>query len=185
MRNRRMILPLEPATLYARADTVMTIKTAFPPSVAPDTRLLILGSLPGEESLRQGRYYAHPTNAFWWLVGEVVGEPLAALDYEYRLERLKAHRIGLWDVIATARRQGSLDQAIREAELRDLGAFVRSLPELRAVAFNGQTSAKHGRRQLAGVEGLTLVDLPSSSAAHAGMSREAKREAWVELRRFL
>lgn len=162
----------------------LTIRRAFPPSVAPDARLLVLGSLPGEESLRQGRYYAHPTNAFWWLIGEVVAEPLADLPYEARLERLKAHRIGLWDVIATARRQGSLDQAIRDPALRDLAGFVRGLPELRAVAFNGQTSARHGRRQLAGT-GLTLVDLPSSSAAHAGMTRVAKRTAWVGLRAFL
>jgi hypoxanthine-DNA glycosylase len=163
----------------------MTIRTAFPPSVSSDARLLILGSLPGEESLRQGRYYAHPTNAFWWLIGEVTGEPLPSLPYEARLERLKAHRIGLWDVIATARRQGSLDQAIREAELRDLAGFVDGLPDLRAVAFNGATSARHGRRQLAGVARLALLELPSSSAAYAGMAREAKREKWLELRAFL
>ena len=163
----------------------MTIKTAFPPSVAPDARLLILGSLPGEESLRQRQYYAHPTNAFWWLVGELIGEPLPSLPYETRLKRLKAHRIGLWDVIATARREGSLDQAIRNAEVRDLAGFVTALPDLQAVAFNGQTSAKHGRRQLAGVERLALVELPSSSAAHAGMSREAKRVAWLGLRDYL
>jgi hypoxanthine-DNA glycosylase len=163
----------------------MTIRTAFPPNVSSDARLLILGSLPGEESLRQGRYYAHPTNAFWWLIGEVIGEPLPSLPYEARLERLKAHRIGLWDVIATARRQGSLDQAIRDAELRDLAGFVGGLPDLRAVAFNGATSARHGRRQLAGVARLTLVDVPSSSAAYAGMSRDAKREAWIGLREFL
>lgn len=163
----------------------MTIKTAFPPSVAADARLLILGSLPGEESLRQRQYYAHPTNAFWWLVGEAIEEPLPALPYPERLERLKAHRIGLWDVIATARREGSLDQAIREAEVRDLAGFVGALPDLRAVAFNGQTSARHGRRQLAGIDRLALVDLPSSSAAHAGMKREAKRAAWVSLRDFL
>jgi TDG/mug DNA glycosylase family protein len=163
----------------------MTIRTAFPPNVSSDARLLILGSLPGEESLRQGRYYAHPTNAFWWLIGEVIGEPLPSLPYEARLERLKARRIGLWDVIATARRQGSLDQAIRDAELRDLAGFVNGLPNLAAVAFNGATSARHGRRQLAGLERLTLLDLPSSSAAYAGMSREAKREQWLELRDFL
>lgn len=172
-------------TLYVRTDMAMTIKAAFPPSIASDARLLVLGSLPGEESLRQRQYYAHPTNAFWWLMGEVTDEPLAALPYEARLERLKAHNIGLWDVIATARRQGSLDQAIRDAEVRDLAGFVAALPDLRAVAFNGQTSARHGRKQLAGIERLTLLDLPSSSAAHAGMTRDAKRAAWRELRAFL
>lgn len=163
----------------------MELKAAFPPSVAPDARLLVLGSLPGEESLRQGRYYAHPTNAFWWLMGEVLAEPLADLPYATRLERLRARRVGLWDVIATARRHGSLDQAIRDAAVRDLAGFVAGLPDLVAVALNGRTAAAHGRRQLAGVEGLTLIDLPSSSAAHAGMSRAAKREAWLGLRAFV
>lgn len=165
--------------------TMMTIRTAFPPSVAPDARLLVLGSLPGEESLRQGRYYAHPSNAFWWLIGEAIGEALVTLPYEARLDRLRQHRVGLWDVIATARREGSLDQAIRDAELRDLPGFVADLPDLRAVAFNGKMSAMHGRRQLANVPGLTLIDLPSSSAAHAGMTRAAKRDAWIKLRTFL
>ena len=163
----------------------MTLKHAFPPSVAADARLLVLGSLPGEESLRVGQYYAHLTNAFWWLIGEVVSEPLASLDYAERLERLKAHRIALWDVIERAERKGSLDQAIRSPEARDLAAFAASLPDLRAIAFNGGTSARHGRRQLAGVERYALIDLPSSSAANAGMRREAKLARWLELRAYL
>jgi len=145
----------------------------------------VLGSLPGEESLRRQQYYAHPTNAFWWLIGEVIGEPLTLLAYAERLERLKAHRIALWDVIERAERKGSLDQAIRSPEARDLAAFAARLPDLRAIAFNGGTSARHGRRQLAGVERYTLIDLPSSSAANAGTRREAKRERWLELRAFL
>jgi hypoxanthine-DNA glycosylase len=163
----------------------VNVKQAFPPSLAPDARLLVLGSLPGEESLRQGQYYAHPTNAFWWLIGEVVGEPLVSLAYAERLERLKAHRIALWDVIERAERQGSLDQAIRDPQARDLAAFAAELPDLRAIAFNGGTSARHGRRQLAGVERYALIDLPSSSAANAGMRREAKLERWLELRAHL
>lgn len=160
----------------------MTRKTAFPASYAADARLLILGSLPGDASIARGEYYAHPTNAFWWLAGEVVEEPLPALPYAERLERLIAHRVALWDVIAEAHRPGSLDGAIRDAVHRDLAAFVAALPDLRAVAFNGGEAARRGRRQLAGVTGLTLVDLPSSSAAFAGMAREAKRTAWIQLR---
>jgi double-stranded uracil-DNA glycosylase len=163
----------------------VTRKTAFPASFAPDARLLILGSLPGDESLRQAQYYAHPTNAFWWLAGEMVGEPLAELPYEQRLARLIAHKVALWDVIAEAHRPGSLDGAIREAVDRDLAGFVRALPDLRAVAFNGGEAARRGRKQLAGVNGLVLVDLPSSSAAYAGTTRAAKRERWIALRQFL
>ncbi len=163
----------------------MTRKAAFPASYAADARLLILGSLPGDASIARGQYYAHPTNAFWWLAGEVVREPLATLPYAERLDRLIAHRIALWDVIAEAHRPGSLDGAIRDAVHRDLAGFVAALPDLRAVAFNGGEAARRGRRQMAGVAGLTLIDLPSSSAAHAGMTRETKRAAWMELRTFL
>ncbi|NIJ07817.1 hypoxanthine-DNA glycosylase [Sphingomonas vulcanisoli] len=163
----------------------MTRKSAFPPSVAPDARLLILGSLPGDESIRQAQYYAHPTNAFWWLIGEVIGEPLPDLPYAERLERLRAAGIALWDVIAEAHRPGSLDGAIREAVHRDLAGFVAALPDLRAVAFNGGEAARRGRKQLAGVQGLALIDLPSSSAAYAGMTRMAKRERWLVLRDHL
>jgi len=163
----------------------MTIKTAFPPSVDARTRLLVLGSLPGDESLRRQEYYAHPGNAFWWLMGEVVGEALPALPYADRLERLKADRIGLWDVIARARRPGSLDGAIRDAVHRDLAAFAQSLPDLRAIAFNGGTAARLGRRQLIGVDCYALIDLPSSSAAYAGMPRADKCAAWMQLRDML
>lgn len=158
---------------------------AFPPSVGVDARLLLLGSLPGAESLRRGQYYAHPGNAFWHLVGGVVGEALPDLPYELRLDRLKAHRIGLWDVIGSAWRTGSLDAAIRDAQPRDLAAFAATLPDLRAIAFNGGTAARIGRRQLAGITRYALVDLPSSSAAHAAMPRAAKLEAWRALGPFL
>lgn len=163
----------------------MTAKIALPPSVARDTRILILGSLPGERSLSAQQYYAHPTNAFWWLLGEVIDKDIAGMPYKQRLERLKAHRIGLWDVIGSAERQGSLDSAIRNAVHRDLAGFAATLPELHAIAFNGGEASRRGRRQLAGIDRYTLIDLPSSSAAYAGMPRDAKRDAWMELRRYI
>ncbi|KMS50872.1 2-hydroxyacid dehydrogenase [Novosphingobium barchaimii LL02] len=163
------------------------LKSAFPPSVDGNTRLLLLGSLPGERSLAAGEYYAHPTNAFWWLIGEVLGEAdLPRLPYAQRLEELKTRGVGLWDVIAKAQRTGSLDTAIRSATLRNLEAFAQSLPRLRAIGFNGGTAAKAGRRQLAGADGAwNLIDLPSSSAAYASMPREAKLAAWREIERYL
>ncbi|AEG48533.1 putative G:T/U mismatch-specific DNA glycosylase [Sphingobium chlorophenolicum L-1] len=154
-------------------------KAAFPPSVDEGTRLLILGSLPGDVSIKQGEYYAHRGNAFWALMGDVLGEDLRGQPYAMRLKRLKAWRVGLWDVIESADREGSLDSAIRGAELRDLGAFVERLPALEAVAFNGRTAALHGRRQIGERAGLALIDLPSSSGAFASMSRDAKRAAWM------
>lgn len=160
-------------------------KAAFPPSVDEGTRLLILGSLPGDASIKQGEYYAHRGNAFWSLMGDVVGEDLRAVPYAMRLKRLRARGVGLWDVIESADRQGSLDSAIRGAELRDLAAFVARLPDLRAVAFNGKTAALHGRKQIGARPDLMLIDLPSSSGAYAMLSREKKAEAWRVLRQWI
>lgn len=160
-------------------------KAAFPPSVDKETRLLILGSLPGDASIEQGEYYAHRGNAFWALLGDVMGEDLRGLPYAMRLKRLRARGAGLWDVIESADRNGSLDSAIRGAELRDLPAFVARLPALEAIAFNGRTAALHGRRQMGERDGLVLIDLPSSSGAFASMPREAKRQAWMALAEYV
>ena len=82
----------------------MTLKRCFPPVVDTHTRVLILGSLPGEASLAQAQYYAYKHNQFWRLVGEVISQDLPNMDYAMRLQTLLAHHIGLWDVVAEAKR---------------------------------------------------------------------------------
>jgi hypoxanthine-DNA glycosylase len=159
-------------------------RIGFAPVVDAGTRLLILGSLPGEASLKAAQYYAHPRNGFWPLIGGMLNENLVASPYEQRLERLKARRVGLWDVIASADRSGSLDAAIRSPEAADLRGLVERLPDLRAVAFNGGLAARMGRRILTDLEGVALIDLPSSSPAHA-ISLSAKAETWAILGKFL
>lgn len=162
----------------------MTRKRSFPPVVAPDTRVLVLGSLPGERSLAVQRYYAHPQNRFWHLIGKVIRCELGALDYEARLAALLRAKVGLWDTVASAQRAGSLDAAIREAEHNPLAELAAALPELRAVGFNGAASARIGMPQLAG-SGLALVPLPSSSPAHATMTLAEKEKLWAALGEFL
>jgi len=159
---------------------------AFAPVAGPGTRLLILGSLPGEASLKAGQYYAHPQNAFWRLIGAAIGREIAPLPYRERLAALEAAGVGLWDVFASAERRGSGDAAIRDPEHAELERLVARLPELRAVGFNGGTAARVGRRRLGGeAQRLALVDLPSSSPAHAGMSFAEKRVRWSRLCDFL
>lgn len=158
-------------------------KQSMAPVGAGDARLLILGSLPGDASLAAQAYYAHPTNQFWHLLGGAIGEQLAALDYPVRLDRLAARGIALWDVVADASRQGSLDGAIRDASANPLAAFIATHPALRAVAFNGRTAATLGRRALAGAPGPTLIDLPSSSAAFTRPFTEKLRD-WSALGGF-
>ena len=130
------------------------------------------------------RYYAHPQNRFWHLIGKVAGVDLGPLPYEERLQALLAAKVGLWDTVASARRTGSLDAAIREAEHNALAELAASLPDLRAVGFNGKTSARIGMPQLAHT-GLALIPLPSSSPAHASMPLAEKEKLWGRLREFL
>jgi hypoxanthine-DNA glycosylase len=157
----------------------------FPPVTRSDTRLLVLGSLPGAVSLARQRYYAHPQNLFWRLIGAVIGRDLVPLPYEARLETLLEARVGLWDTVAAATRKGSLDADIRLHQASDLAALARALPDLRAIGFNGGTSARIGRKQLADHDGPALIDLPSSSPAYASLSFEKKRDAWLALRAYL
>ncbi len=159
------------------------MKRAFAPVVDAQTRLLILGSLPGDASLAAAQYYAHPRNDFWRLIGSVVGRDLASLPYEARLATIQAAGIGLWDVIAGAERAGSLDAAIRNAVAADLAGLIAALPRLKAVAFNGATSARLGRKAIGPCE-LTMISLPSSSPAHARPFAE-KVEAWSVLKAAL
>lgn len=157
------------------------MKRHLAPVVDDRTRVLILGSLPGEASLAAQRYYAHPRNAFWRLLGDAMGEDLSALPYEARLDRLRARGIGLWDVVASATREGSLDSAIRLSEAADLQGLIDTLPALRCVAFNGGAAAKIGLKSL-GPWGdrLAVLRLPSSSPAFT-QPFARKAEAWRAL----
>ncbi len=143
------------------------VKTGLPPIAPPDARLFILGSLPGDASLAAARYYAHPQNQFWRLVGSVIGEDLHALPYPERLACLAEHRIGLWDVIGSAIRRGSLDQAIRLANHNRIEQLIHDFPDLEAIAFNG-----------------TVVRDCRTKAYRDQAPRHAHRPAFVESRKY-
>ena len=154
----------------------------LPPVLAPDARVLILGSFPGEASLSARAYYAHPRNHFWPILGALVGAPLADLPYAERLARVQAHRIGLWDTIVACERRGSLDGAIRNAERAEVARVHRAAPALVAVAFNGRTAARAAPRWRDA--GYQTVVLPSTSPAYTRPFAE-KLEAWRALLAWL
>lgn len=163
----------------------MAQRSGFPAIAGPGTRVLILGSLPGEASLAAGQYYGHPRNDFWRLMGPVIGRDLVPMAYADRLQALAESHIGLWDVIASAERRGSLDSAIRLPLAADLRELVDELPALRAIAFNGAKASTLGRRTLHPVSpAIVLLTLPSSSPAHARPLAE-KARSWCALSVFL
>jgi TDG/mug DNA glycosylase family protein len=163
----------------------------FPPIARRDARVLILGSLPGQESLRRGEYYAQPRNAFWPIMGALCGAG-PERPYAARARQLAASGIALWDVCATAFRAGSLDASIVAASVvtNDFGAFLARHPDLRLVCFNGRTAGALYRRHVLPTlappaRALPLLDLPSTSPAHAALSLADKLGRWQAIRTAL
>ena len=149
----------------------------FPPVARGDARLLILGTMPSVESLRQSFYYAHPRNAFWPILAALYGEADEGTP-EGRIARLGAHGVALWDSAASCFRRGSLDSAIRAAEINDIPAFLAAHAGIRAVLCNGQASHKLLTRAHPALAGPVRV-LPSTSPAAASRSFAEKLAAWA------
>ena len=171
-------LPNSSAPLF----DVASHKRCFDPVVNRQTRLLVLGSLPGDQSLLRNEYYGNRQNRFWHLMSAVLGRDLVALDYAARLHALQAHGVGLWDVVAQARREGSLDSRIRERADNDLLSLLATLPALTAIAFNGGTAARLGLKVLgAQAAHYRIFQLPSSSPAYT-LAYAEKLTAWQHLR---
>lgn len=159
----------------------MRIK-CFPPVVNNQTRILILGTMPGVESLRKQEYYGHPQNQFWKLLGGVLEINLISLSYEQRLELLLKNHIGVWDVIASCKRKGSLDSDMKDKQLNQLTKLVQELPHLKLVCFNGKVAQKHGMDL---IDNIPSVVLASSSPAFT-LAFEKKLEIWRNaLRKYL
>ncbi|EJI84362.1 hypothetical protein AEST_28050 [Alishewanella aestuarii B11] len=158
--------------------------TSLAAVLAPDTRLLVLGSMPGAASLAAQQYYAHPRNAFWPIMGQLFGFA-ADLPYPERLTQLRARGIGLWDVLQSCERQGSLDSTIRAEQPNDFASLLQQQPGIRALAFNGAKAAQSFRKMV--LPSLQtqpipiLLNLPSTSPAHASVSRTDKLAAWAEV----
>jgi len=153
-----------------------SVLRGFAPIIDQRTETLILGSFPSEASLAAGQYYAHPRNQFWRLLGALLGEPLAELDYGERAARVLAHRVGIWDVLDACRRSGSLDASIRDARPNDFAALRALAPRLKRVLFNGGTAGRFERQFAAA--GFDTAVLPSSSPAHAGRRFAQKLALW-------
>jgi hypoxanthine-DNA glycosylase len=155
----------------------------FDPIAAYDARVLVLGSVPGQRSLDAGQYYAHPYNAFWYIVESLFARR-SGLDYQERCRLLIRSRVAVWDVLQAADRSGSLDSAIVAGSevVNDFAGFLRRHAEIGTLFFNGRTAYTLFKRyvlsDLPAETTLQLVCLPSTSPAHASLSREAKLEQW-------
>lgn len=157
---------------------------SFPPIARADAQVLILGSMPGEASLAAGRYYAHPRNAFWPVLGTLCGFAADA-PYERRVSALQLRGIALWDVLRSCERAGSLDGDIvtATAEANDFATFFAAHSRIRGVFCNGGTAFRAFVRVLRALDdpfrSLPCRALASTSPAHAGRTTSWKREVWA------
>jgi hypoxanthine-DNA glycosylase len=142
--------------------------------------VLVLGTLPGEESLRRGEYYAHPRNLFWPIIFALFDQTAAA-DYTERLHHVAHRRIALWDVCASARRRASADAAIRAEVPNTIDELLAAYPAIRAVAFNGSGAQRLYDRHFTRRSGLLYLALPSTSPAHARLGLAEKLARWRAL----
>lgn len=152
---------------------------SFAPEVDAKTTVLVLGSMPGRESLRRREYYGFPRNLFWSIAGELLGfDP--ALPYRERVAALLARGVGLWDVLADCERPASsLDAAILSPTPNDLPGLLERFPRIRRICCNGSAAANYLAKFFPEI-GVEVRRLPSTSPAAAMLTREAKLRVWRE-----
>jgi len=162
------------------------------PVYRSNARVLVLGSMPGVASLQSAQYYAHPRNAFWPIMGSLCGAG-PGLAYARRLHRLRQAGVALWDVVKQCQRDGSLDSSIRQQDLalNDFAELLEQCRDLRCICLNGHKAAALFRRRAlpllqqsaaltVRLQQIELHDMPSTSPAHAAMSRVQKQTIWQQ-----
>jgi len=155
----------------------------FDPIARADARVLVLGTIPGERSLAEGRYYAHPMNAFWRIMRRLFSAE-EDLDHAGCTEMLMGSHVALWDVLHAGERPGSLDSAIVAASAlpNDIASFLELHPEIHAIFFNGATAERLFRDRIAPslppARDIMTRRLPSTSPANAALTFEEKLDAW-------
>lgn len=148
------------------------------------SRVLVLGSMPSAASLAAGQYYAFAHNQFWPIMQDLAGEARTT-DYARRTALLLARGIALWDSVASCVRPGSLDSAIRQAQVNDFDALWRACPAITDVFFNGKTAAALFQKHVAlPARVRAAVTLPSTSPANT-MRYAQKLAAWQAINRAL
>lgn len=147
--------------------------------------------MPSEESLRQGRYYAHPHNQFWKIMGKLFGAG-PEMPYAARRRKLAARNVAVWDVLKYCERSGSLDSSIRRHTevANDFPHFLKRHRRIRHIFFNGSKAEDSFRRHALPLLGeraasLRFERLPSTSPAHASRSLSQKLAHWKRIRAIL
>jgi len=158
----------------------MTVKS-FPPIETNECRILVLGSMPGADSLKHYQYYAHKQNAFWFIMGECFGAGFN-VEYDDRLKILSRNKIALWDVLKQCQREGSLDSKIHDEQPNDIELFVERHKNLERILFNGKKSEQMFKKYITlskiNNKEIEYIGLPSTSPAMAMLNKQQKCKLW-------
>jgi len=162
-------------------------KTGFPPIIGGDPKILILGSMPSDTSLKQNQYYAYSRNAFWYIMGDLFNFSIEATYAEKKALLIK-NRVALWDVLQECERDGSLDSSIIGSSIKtnDFSHLLLSYPSIQLIVFNGATAEKEYKKRVfpdlkERLQMIKMIRLPSTSPAMAALSKEQKRLEWSVL----
>ncbi len=157
--------------------------SSFPPIINANSKILILGSIPGVKSLEKQQYYGHPQNKFWKIIFHLFNEDFTE-DYIQKINILKKHRIALWDVIDSCERKGSLDSEIKNEEANQIPELLQKYPNIQAIFCNGGKSYKNLQKMLGKTSIIPFYLLPSTSPLHT-ISFEKKLESWKKILDYL
>ncbi len=157
------------------------LKYSFEPIYNKQTEILILGSLPGEKSLQEQRYYAHPQNVFWKILATIYSPEFLTDDFQKQKKMLLLYRLGLWDLVMKAQRKGSLDSELRDIQINNVLELQLQLPNLKKVVFNGNTAYQLYKKEIPFLEFVEYHIMPSTSPANAKMNYTEKLNCWKEV----
>ena len=156
---------------------------SFKPSIDNNSKILILGSMPGVKSLEEQQYYAHPQNRFWKVLGSICNElQLYELDYDVKLKTLLKNNIALWDTIKTCKRDGSLDSDIQNETPNDIRKLLKTYPNIKTICLNGNKSYTEFKKYFPYLlEKYNCFKMPSTSPANARYSLDILIKEWSDL----
>ena len=157
--------------------------SSFPPIIFKDSKILILGSVPGIKSLEMQEYYAHPQNKFWTILFKIFNESFTK-NYEEKIKLLEKNKVAVWDVIDPCEREGSLDTKIKNESHNDIAELLKAYPSVQTVFCNGQKSFKNLKKMLGENQHVSIYVLPSTSPAHA-IPFEKKLSEWSAIRNYV
>jgi hypoxanthine-DNA glycosylase len=157
---------------------------SFAPISSPDSKILILGTMPGTKSLELNQYYGHKQNNFWKFLFEILGEEFSP-DYETRKNLLIKNHIALWDVLQFCDRVGSLDSAIKNEIANDFEDFLEKHPQIQYILFNGQKAAAFFKKYVHLKKEYKKFTLPSTSPANASKTSQDKLKEWSIIQTLL